>query len=120
METIIPISGMLLAIVLNVIVFGTIILVVKYIVQARNKERMALIEKGVDLSEFYTKKKDGENNILKFALLFIGIGLGLFLGFVLADFVSLPTVAVVISVTLLFGGISLLLYHWINNRKEIK
>ena len=120
METIIPISGMFLAIVLNVIVFGTIILVVRYIVQARNKERMALIEKGVDLSEFYAKKKDGGNNILKFALLLIGIGLGLFLGFVLADFVSLPSAAVVISVTLLFGGISLLLYHWISKRKEFK
>lgn len=118
METIIPISGMLFVLVLNVIVFGAIILVVRYVVQARNKERMALIEKGVDLSEFYTKKNDGWNNVLKFGLLLVGVGLGLFLGFVLADYIALPTAAVVISITLLFGGISLVLYHWINNRKK--
>jgi hypothetical protein len=48
----------------------------------RNRERMALIEKGADASIFATDGKSGNifNKILiNFALLAIGIGLGIFL-----------------------------------------
>ncbi len=64
METTLALSALLLPILINLIVFTALILIVRYIVQARNRERLALIEKGVDLSGLYAKKEGG--NILYF------------------------------------------------------
>lgn len=53
----------------------------------RNKERLALIEKGADASIFMSKNKSnapyGKIFILNFALLLIGVGLGIFIGAIL-------------------------------------
>jgi len=55
----------------------------------RNKERLALIEKGVDASVFMkgiqqrTTTPFGKIFILNFALLLIGVGLGIFIGAIL-------------------------------------
>jgi hypothetical protein len=64
------------------IVFGTLFAVLYVYFTTRNKERLALIEKGADASLF--KSGPGKNSfgivILNIALLAIGIGVGVLLG----------------------------------------
>ena len=64
------------------IFFGVVFGIVYLIVSARNKERLALIEKGADASIFYSGKRKSSTQIvvLNFALLLMGVGLGIFLG----------------------------------------
>ncbi len=64
------------------IVFGVIFGIVYLVVSARNKERLALIEKGADASIFYSGKRKSSAQIvvLNFALLLMGVGAGIFLG----------------------------------------
>jgi len=48
-------------------------------ISSRNRERLALIEKGADASIFARRGKSGSAIILNLALLLIGIGLGIFI-----------------------------------------
>lgn len=98
--------------------FAAIAFSLYFFMKSRHRERMALIEKGSDLSQFYTKKKNG-SNILKFALLFIGFALGLFLGFILDSYTKVQSEVAYFSMIFLFGGISLLSYYVIHSRKNI-
>ncbi len=57
-------------------------------ISARNKERMALIEKGADASIFYSSKEKRVTPvwkifILNFSLLLMGIGVGIFIAGIL-------------------------------------
>ena len=69
------------------IIFGTIFGIIYLLVSARNKERMALIEKGADASIFYNKDKRvtpiWKVLILNISLLLTGIGLGIFIAGIL-------------------------------------
>ncbi|HHH53472.1 MAG TPA: hypothetical protein ENK91_07420 [Bacteroidetes bacterium] len=64
-------------------IFGVIFGIFYLFISARNKERMALIEKGADASIFYGKKRRITNIwkviILNLALLSMGVGLGIFI-----------------------------------------
>lgn len=96
--------------------FVAIVLTVKYVSAARNKEKMALIEKGVDLSEIY-QKKDYRNATLKSGMFLVGIAVGLFCGYFLTQVSSINAVVSYFSMILLFGGASLILFHWYNNKQ---
>jgi predicted membrane channel-forming protein YqfA (hemolysin III family) len=113
---IIPIFGMITGILINAIVFAALVLTVRYVTQARNKERMALIEKGVDISEIY-KKSESRNNTLKAGMFLVGIGLGIFAGYLLASMAGMNGVVSYFTGILLFGGASLILFHWYHNRQ---
>ncbi len=57
---------------------------------SRNKERMALIEKGADASIFFSGKKGkgpsaGKVVLLNLALLLIGVGIAIFIGAILEN-----------------------------------
>lgn len=69
------------------VIFGVIFGIYYLYITARNRERLALIEKGADASIFYGGKRSitpvWKIVILNLALLLMGIGLGLFLGNVL-------------------------------------
>ncbi|MBL4904985.1 MAG: hypothetical protein JKZ00_02990 [Flavobacteriaceae bacterium] len=76
----------------------------------RNKERLALIEKGADASIFMLadKRKSApfaKVFILNFALLLMGVGLGIFIGELLSTSLSLnEDVAFPASILLTAGG----------------
>ncbi|MFW5761333.1 MAG: DUF6249 domain-containing protein [Cyclobacteriaceae bacterium] len=78
----------------------------------RNRERMALIEKGGDASIFETDKKSGNvfNKVLiNFALLAIGIGLGIFSAALLENYginddVAYPAMIFIFAGLALLGG----------------
>jgi hypothetical protein len=86
-------------------VFGIVYLVV------RRKERLAMIEKGADPSIF--KKGSPSMESLKWGLLFVGIGTGILLGKLFAAYSCLGEEASMFSMICLLGGISLVIYHFV-------
>ncbi|WP_108866291.1 DUF6249 domain-containing protein [Aquimarina aquimarini] len=70
------------------ILFGSIFGILYLFISARNKERMALIEKGADASIFYSSKKKRTTSlwkvfILNLSLLLMGVGVGIFIAGIL-------------------------------------
>ncbi|QEK52619.1 hypothetical protein FYC62_13865 [Pedobacter aquae] len=90
-----------------------------------NKERMALIERG--LNPIPEKPESKSNYYLKLALLLMGAGLGLFLAFVLDRTVFVNNVnewgnteneAVYFSLITLFGGLGLFISYMIDKEEK--
>ncbi|AXT63297.1 hypothetical protein D1816_24135 [Aquimarina sp. AD10] len=70
------------------LIFGVLFGIFYLFISARNKERMALIEKGADASIFYSSKEKRVTPIwkvliLNFSLLLMGIGIGIFIAGIL-------------------------------------
>jgi hypothetical protein len=86
-------------------VFGIVYIMV------RKKERLLMIEKGADASLFKTKSRAPAE--LKWGLLFVGIGVGIILGRFFAAYTSLGEEASYFSMICLFGGLSLVIYHFL-------
>lgn len=65
----------------------------------RNKERLALIEKGADANIFFSKKGERKTApfwkvlILNLSLLLIGVGVGVLLGVILSSMFATPYLA---------------------------
>jgi hypothetical protein len=102
-------------ILITLIIFGFTYAVIHLLV--RRKERMALIEKGADASMLKNDTKPGIM-ALKLGMLFIGIAVGLLLGSVIAELTTLNNEAAYFSMIFLFGGIGLVVSHFIG-KKEI-
>ena len=105
----VPIAGMITGIIITIGFFALIVLSLYFYFRARNKERMALIEKGGDLSKFY--KKPNGNRLMKIGLFFVGLAVGLLVAFLLTVVSSINGVVAYFSMILLFGGLSLILYY---------
>jgi len=100
-KILIPISFFLM-------IFGIVYL----IYSTRNRERLALIEKGVDASIFMQGKGNGAPAwkifVVNLAFLLIGSGLGIFLALVVTTYTSLNDGAVYPSLIFIMAGIGLL------------
>jgi hypothetical protein len=99
------------------IVFASIFGIFYVFITTRNKERMALIEKGADASLFATKKKHFYNLTLKFGMLAVGIGIGILVASLLSDYTTLGEEVAFPSMIFLFGGL-FLVGNAIIERKE--
>jgi uncharacterized membrane protein YjfL (UPF0719 family) len=100
-EIIVPIS--VFAMVIGIVYMGI-----------RHKERMSLIRSGISASSLETK-----GNILgslKWGMIFIGIGLGIIAGKIIATSTSMEEEAAFFSMICLFGGIALMIFYIIANR----
>lgn len=98
-ETIIPISFFLA-------IFGIVYLYLS----TRNKERLALIEKGADASIFNLGKKAGSSwkvIVLNMAFLLMGIGLGVFLANLLKTYTALDDDAIYPALIFFMAGVGL-------------
>jgi hypothetical protein len=88
----------------------------------RNKERMALIEKGADASLFKTGKSGTGTSAnwnkvtLKTGMFLIGIALGILMAAILSSGGFLFEGANYPSMILLFGGLSLVLFYIIDRK----
>lgn len=75
------------------VVFASIVGVIYLLVSTRHKERMALIEKGMDASILHPQKRPVKTIwkilLVNLALLLVGIGLGVFLGGSLHQFAGM-------------------------------
>jgi hypothetical protein len=95
------------------VIFGAIVAIVY--LGIRRKERMAMLEKGVDASVFFAAPKGKNEYSLKYGLLLIGIALGILIGSILAatgPFIEAPEAAY-FSMIFLFGGVALLLNYFL-------
>ena len=81
----------------------------------RNKERMALIEKGANATLFNTGANHsgifGKFATLKLGLFFIGIALGVLMGNILAATTRLEEGVAYVSMIFLFGGLALVSFY---------
>lgn len=102
------------------IVFAAIFGIVFVIASARNRERMAMIEKGVSPKDFMTERRPNSYGILKWALLLVGIGFGLFIGSVLETYTSIPREPAYFAAALFFGGAGLFSAFLIAKKAEDK
>ena len=109
---------MLEDILIPLIVFAAAFGIVYVVITTRNRERMALIEKGINPLEF--KPKSNTYGILKWALLLVGVGLGLFLGSLLDAYTDIPDEPVYFAGALIFGGLGLAIAFMISRKSEEK
>ncbi|WP_424963307.1 DUF6249 domain-containing protein [Ekhidna sp.] len=102
--------------------FGTIFGIAYVFLTTRNKERLALIEKGVEASLFNTKgsKFSIAKFILNIALLFMGIGAGIFFGNYLAISMDMNEDVMIPSMLFIFGGLGLVVGFFITRALESK
>lgn len=91
--------------------------IVYIIVTARNRERMALIEKGADPKLFESVKGSSKGGILRWGLLLVGVGLGIFLATLLVD-AGMNEPASYFGMICMFGGAGLLLAYRIELKAE--
>ena len=110
---------MAVAIIVPLAVFAMIFGIVYVIVTARNRERMSLIEKGADPKLFESIKKTSSGGILKWGLLLIGIGLGIFTAAMLVSS-GLEEGAAYPAMICLFGGAGLLLSYKMEQKSETR
>jgi ABC-type Fe3+-siderophore transport system permease subunit len=93
------------------VIFGAIVAIVY--LSIRKKERMAMLEKGVDASVFFTTVKRNSYS-LKYGLLLIGVALGILIGNILAttEAFMYEEEAAYFSMIFLFGGLALVIYYF--------
>jgi predicted MFS family arabinose efflux permease len=106
-----PIGGVLILAVIFAALYGIIKLLV------RRKERLIMIEKGTNMPEM--REEEFLFSALKFGIFFIGIGLGVLVANILCVTTKLESEVAYFSMIFLFGGIALVIAHFIE-RKDTK
>ena len=99
------------------VVFGIIYL----FLSTRNKERLALIEKGADAGIFMKGKSNssvGRIIILNLALLLMGIGVGVFIALLLSTYTSLDRDAIYPATIFTLAGLGLLIGFYMTKKIE--
>ena len=76
-------------------------------ITSRNRERMALIERGADPTLFETKKKTGVSGVMKLGLFLFGIGLGIVVAYFLVSG-GMEEGAAYPALIFIFGGLALI------------
>jgi hypothetical protein len=99
------------------IIFGFIYAIIY--LNIRRKERMALLERGADPSIFQEPHSDKKNS-LRYGLFLIGLAIGILMGNVLEVSTNLGREASYFSMVFLFGGIALVISHFIGRKIEQK
>jgi hypothetical protein len=97
------------------IIFGSILGIIY--LGIRRKERMAMMEKGVDASMFLTPRKKSTLS-LKYGLLLIGVALGILIGKLLAttEAFRFEEEAAYFSMIFLFGGMALIIHYFMDKK----
>ena len=84
----------------------------------RNRERMALIERGADPTLFETKKKANTSGTMKVGLFFLGIGLGVVVAYLVSSGGGMDEGAAYPSMIFIFGGLALIVSHLWERKQE--
>jgi len=87
------------------------------IVTSRNRERMALIERGADPMLFESMKRNHPGRTMRLGIFWFGIGLGIVVAYFLASG-GMEEGPAYTSMIFLFGGLSLILAHWLQRKQE--
>ncbi|WP_224999568.1 DUF6249 domain-containing protein [Cesiribacter sp. SM1] len=107
-------------IIVPVTLFVSIAVVLYTLIQARNRERMAMIEKGYDASllEGNPHNRTGKFGALKVGIVAIGIGLGFLVASILEASTRIDSDVAYFSMISLFGGVGLIVYYLLVKNKD--
>ncbi len=81
----------------------------------RHRERLAMMEKGLAPSEL-SSRKDSRWISLKYGMLLVGVAVGMLVGNVVYETYELSNIVAYLSMTLLWGGLSLVFYFIIEGK----
>jgi hypothetical protein len=104
--------------------FATVFGIYYVMITTRNKERMALIDKGADASLFNTGKEGQSSSFnwnkltLKIGMFFMGIALGIIVGAILSQANILYDGANYPAMIFFFGGLSLVLFYVVDRKNK--
>ena len=107
-----------------VALFATVFGIMYVHYTTRNKERMALIEKGADASLFNTGKEVNKSSFawgkltLKTGMLFMGVAAGIIIAAIMSNAGILNEGANYSSMIFFFGGLSLVLFYVIDRKSK--
>ena len=84
-----------------------------------SKERLVLIEKGMDPALAYQKPDNNQGaKPLLWGLIFAGAGLGLLLGSQIGHLLGVEADKVTVSSAILFGGLGMVIYYFYYNKRN--
>lgn len=106
------------AVLVPLVVFASIFGIVYIVVTARNKERMALIERGADPTLFESVKRNRSHHLLKWGLFLLGIGLGIVVANIMVTNAIMNEEAAYPSMIFVFGGLALVGAHLFVRKAE--
>jgi len=105
--------------------FATVFGIMYVFYNTRNKERIALIEKGADASLFNTGKEESGNSFwnwskftLKIGMLAMGISAGIIAGAILESKDIMADGPGYVSMIFFFGGLSLVLFYLFDRKSR--
>ena len=88
-------------------------------ITSRNRERMALIERGADPTLFENKKRGYSSSSMRVGLFLFGIGVGIVMGYLISSGGGMDEGAAYPAMIFVFGGLALIFSHlW--QRKQDK
>lgn len=92
--------------------FGSLIFFVYMHYTSRHRERMALIQQGIDPMAYKARvKENSSSRILKNGILFAAVGMGLVAGWALEEG-GFPSEVAYFSMIFLFGGFGMVIYYY--------
>lgn len=104
------------------LIFGLIplmiVLAILLINHLKHKERMALIEKGIDLQ--LMRKETPFQDPLMWGLLSSGVGFGLFVGYILFSLPFFRDDMILGIMAMVFGGLGLIGYYFYTKKSQNK
>lgn len=106
--------GPIVTVLVLTVIFSTIYGVIKLLV--RRKERLIMIEKGAGMPEI--KEEETLFSALKFGVFFIGIGLGVLAANILCVTTKIESEIAYFSMIFLFGGIALVVAHFLEKKDK--
>jgi inner membrane protein involved in colicin E2 resistance len=110
-------------VIVPVVLFGGLYALIAYVyhVKTRKSERLALIAAGKDAGIFNeADRKPSTDLSIKYGLLMIGVGVGLLMGELLVWISAIEPAVAYVSMSLLFGGLSLVVFYLFQRKHEKK
>ncbi|MBD0260153.1 MAG: hypothetical protein ICV83_30920 [Cytophagales bacterium] len=94
-------------VIISIVIFGALFGIVYVFLVTRHRERMTMLEKGLDASVF-APPRQSFSLTLKFGMLFVGIALGILAGYVLHQHYGMTEAWAFLSMVFLLGGLALI------------
>ena len=86
--------------------------------EARTRERLALIEKGVDPDKIFKQRNGAGQDPLFWGLLLAGIGFGIFFGYAFSKFKGWDGGVLINAGAIFAGGLGMIFYHICRKRSK--
>jgi len=97
----------------SLIFFVVIAILIFLYIMARQKERMLLIEKGIDITKLHSKKYAHYTN-MRIGILLIALAVGLIAGYIVTSTTNINVYITYAVSLLIFEGIGFLIYYHMN------